>query len=90
MQFVIVRMSDKTGQPLPAAKPAGETLFGDPVFVVEANTIDDLLNLATRSKTSSPGDIGLVIWRKAPQAMSLPPELEELPAVEIYDEIRDY
>lgn len=88
MQFVIMRLSDKCAAPFESATKAGETLFGDPVYVVEANSIDDLMRLATRSRTSSPGDIGLIVWRKAPQSMCLPPELEELPAVEIYDEIR--
>lgn len=93
MHFVVFRMSDKEAKqapPLPNAQPAGQTLFGDPVFVVQANTIEELLNLCQRSRTSAPGDIGLVLWRKAPQAMSLPPELENLPAIEIFDQIRDY
>lgn len=88
MQFVIIRLSDKQSQPMESARRAGETLFGDPVYVVEANNLDELMKLATRSKTSAPGDVGLIVWRRAPQSLSLPPEFEEFPVVEIYDEIR--
>lgn len=89
MQFVIMRLSDKCAAPFESAQKAGETPFGDAVYVVEADSIEDLMKLATRSRTSSPGDVGLIVWRKAPPSMCLPPELENLPAIEIYDEIRE-
>ena len=88
MQFVIMRLSDKCAAPFESAQKAGDTLFGDAVYVVEVDSIEDLMKLATRSCTSSPGDVGLILWRKAPPSMCLPAELENLPAVEIYDDIR--
>lgn len=69
------------------AREVGRTLFGDPVYGVEANTIEELFNLATRARSSAPGDVGLIVWRRAPQSMSLPPELEDVAVVEIYDDI---
>jgi hypothetical protein len=87
MRFLISRLSNKKAPPMEGAREVGRTLFGDPVYGVEANTIEELLNLATRSRTSAPGDVGLIVWKKAPQSMSLPPELEDYAVVEIYDEI---
>lgn len=89
MQFVIIRLSNKTAAPMEGARQVGQTLFDDPVYAVEANTIDELLALATRARSSAPGDVGLVLWKRAPQGLSLPPELEHMAVVEIYDDIRD-
>lgn len=89
MQFLITRLSDKKNPPIEAARRVGETLFGDPVYGVEVPTLEDLMKLMSRAKTSAPGDIGLVMWRRPPQSMSLPPELEQYPLVEIYDDVRD-
>lgn len=87
MRFVLSRMSKRTAPPMEGALEVGKTLFGDPVYGVEVNTIDEVLNLATRARTSSPGNVGVILWKVAPQSMSLPPELEEMPLIEIYDEI---
>lgn len=87
--FLVIRLSDKKNTPVEGAQRVGNTLFGDPVFGVAVNSLDDLMRLATRAKTSAPGDVGLVVWRKAPQGMSLPDDLEQYPLIEIYDDVRD-
>jgi hypothetical protein len=89
MKFLITRLSDKKNSPVEGAQQVGETLFGDPVFGIEVNSLEDLMKMATRARTSAPGDIGLVVWRKAQQGMSLPEDLEQFPVVEIYDDVRD-
>jgi hypothetical protein len=89
MRFLIVRLSDKKSLPAESAQRVGETQFGDPVYGVDVASLEDLMKLMTRAKTSAPGDIGMVVWRKPPQGMSLPPELEQYPLLEIYDDVRD-
>jgi hypothetical protein len=89
MQFLVVRLSDKKNVPVEGAQRVGDTLFGDPVFGITVQSLEDLMRLCTRAKTSAPGDIGLVVWRKAPQGMSLPDNLEQYPLIEIYDDVRD-
>lgn len=89
MRFLITRLSNKKQQPVEGAQQVGNTLFGDPVFGIEVNSLDDLLKLATRAPTSAPGDIGLVLWRRGQQGMSLPEDLEPYPVIEIYDDVRD-
>lgn len=89
MKFLITRLSNKKAQPVEWATQVGQTLFGDPVFGIDVNSIEDLMKLITRAKTSAPGDVGLVLWRKAPQGMSLTDDLEQFPLLEIYDDVRD-
>ena len=89
MQFVISRLSNKKGAPLPQAKMIGKTLFDDPVYGIEVNSLDDLMKLAVRAPTSAPGDVAVTVWKKAPPGMSLPADLENLPLIEIYDDVRD-
>jgi hypothetical protein len=87
MKFIISRLSDRQSPPVAAAKLVGKTLFDDPVYAIEVNTIDELLQLCARSQTSAPGDIGLLLWRRAPQSASLTDEFDGMPMVEIYDEL---
>lgn len=87
MQFIISRLSSKLAPPFEGAIQIGKTQFDDPVYGVEANSIDELLRLATRSRTSAPGDVGLIVWPRAPQSLALPPELERLPVLQIYDDV---
>jgi hypothetical protein len=89
MKFLIMRLSDKKSQPVEGAERVGETLFGDPVYGIELGSLDDLMKVATRARTSAPGDVGLVVWKKAQQGMSLTEDLEQYPVVEIYDDVRD-
>ncbi len=89
MRFVIVRLSDKKSSPHPQARLVGKTLFEDPVYGIEVTSLEELMALATRSPTSAPGDIGITVWRRAPQGMSLTPELDGYSAIEIYDDVRD-
>jgi hypothetical protein len=87
MRFIISRMSNKQAPPVETAREVGRTEFGDPVYGVDANTIEELMSFITRARSSSPGNVGLILWKQAPPAMSLPPELEQIPAIEIYDDI---
>jgi hypothetical protein len=89
MRFLITRLSDKKHEPIEGAQQVGNTLFGDPVFGIDVTSLEDLLKLATRAKTSAPGDVGLVLWKKGQQGMSLPEDLEPYPVIEIYDDVRD-
>lgn len=87
MRFVIFRMSNRQAPPVEHAREVGKTDFGDPVYGVDINTIEELLNHATRARSSSPGNVGLILWKTAPQSLSLPAEFENIPVIEIYDEI---
>jgi hypothetical protein len=89
MRFVLVRLSDRKSLPVPQARRIGQTMFGDPVYGVEVTTLEEAMQLAVRSPASAPGDIAVTLWRKAPPGLSLPPELEDLPLIEIYDDLRD-
>lgn len=87
MRFIISRMSNRQAPPVEHARDVGRTEFGDPVYGVDVNTLEELLSYITRARSSSPGNVGLIVWKQPPPAMSLPPEFEQIPVIEIYDDI---
>lgn len=87
MRFIISRMSNRTAPPVENCREVGKTEFGDPVYGVDANTIEELMSYCQRARSSSPGNVGLILWKQPPPSMSLPPEFDGIPVIEIYDEI---